>query len=134
MDDKSVTPDPWDPWAVIAAELRRIADDAEGLIGSAPPGLVAFDIQPYAEVAHPPVPRQRDATIEAVNAAANAFLGKEAKTQKMSDLKSFHHTASGRRGLISISIYQAIADPDIEDVQAELKELRARIAELEAGR
>jgi hypothetical protein len=131
VDDKSVTPD---PWAAIAAELRLIADDAEKLIGTAPPAMVAFDMQPFAEVSHPPKPAQRDAIIEAVNAAANAFLGKDAKTQKMSDHKSFHHTAAGRRGRISLSIYQAIADPDIEDVQEELKELRARIAELEAGR
>ena len=131
MTDPTVQPD---AWAAIAAELRRIADDAEKLIGTEPPGLVAFDIQPYAAVSHPPTPKQRDATIQAVNEAANAFLGKDAKTQKMSDGKSFHHTTDGRRGRISMSIYQAIADPDIEDVQAELEKLRARVAELEAGR
>jgi hypothetical protein len=131
VDDKSVTPD---PWAAIAAELRRIADDAEKLIGTPPPAMVAFDMQPYAEVSHPPKPAQREAIIDVVDAAANAFLGKDARTQKMSDGKSFHHTAAGRRGLISLSIYQAIADPDIEDPQQELERLRARVAELEADR
>jgi hypothetical protein len=129
VDDKSVTPD---PWAAIANELERIAADAKKLIGHTPPGLVAFDIQPQADVQHPPVPSQRAETIQAVDDVANAFLGKDAETRKMGDT-SFHHTISGRRGRISVSIYQAIADPEIEDPQEELKRLRARVAELEAG-
>jgi hypothetical protein len=116
MTDPNVQPD---PWAAIAAELHRIADDCEKLIGHAAPALVAFDIQPFAEVIHPPVPGQRGEIIQAVDDVAQALLGKSAETQALSDGKSFHHTISGRRGRISVGIYQAVADP------AEVEQLRA---------
>jgi hypothetical protein len=106
VDDKSVTPD---PWAAIAAELRRIADDVEKLIGHTPPGLFSVEVQPFAGRSYPPVPEQREDVIQAVDDVANALLGKSAQTKEMSDGKSVHHTTSGRRGKISVSVYQAIA-------------------------
>jgi hypothetical protein len=109
VDDKSVTPD---AWAAIAAELRRIADDMEQLIGSTPPGLFSVDVQPFGKVIHPPIPEQRDDAIQAVDEVANALLGKAAAIKKMSDGKSVHCTASGRRGQILISVYQAVADTE----------------------
>jgi hypothetical protein len=109
VDDKSVTPD---PWAAIAAELRRIADDVETLVGSPAPGLFSIDVQPFGEVSHPPVPEQLGDTTQAVDDVANALLGKSADTKKMSDGKSVHCTASGRRGRILLSVYQAVADTE----------------------
>jgi hypothetical protein len=105
VDDKSVTPD---SWAAIAAELHRIADDMLTLVGHTPPGLFSIDVQPFGEVHHPPVPEQRDDTIQAVDDVANVLLGKAAQTKEMSDGKSVHHTTSGRRGKILVSVYQAI--------------------------
>ena len=107
MDDKSVTPD---PWAEIAAELRRIADDVENLIGHTPPGLFSIDVQPIALASYPPAPGQRDETIQAVDDAADVLLGKPAETKKLSDGKSVHHRALGRRGRIHLAVYQAVAD------------------------
>jgi len=109
VDVKSVTPD---PWAVIAAELRRIADDVETLIGSTPPGLFSIDVQPFGAVSHPPVPEQRDNTIQAVSGVARALLGKGAETKKMSDGKSVFCTVSAHRGRILVSVYQAVADTE----------------------
>lgn len=110
VDDKSVTPD---PWAAIAAELRRIADDVEKLIGHAPPALFAVDVQPLGNMSYPPTPEQRDDTIQAVDDVANALLGKNALTKEMLDGVSVHHTTSGRRGKISVSVYQAIAGAQV---------------------
>ena len=111
MDDKSVTPD---PWAAIAAELRRIADDVETLVGTTPPGLFAVDVQPFGSLTYPPVPEQREVTIQAVDDVAHALLGKPAEIKKMSDGKSVHCQAKGRRGRIYVSAYQAIAATDAE--------------------
>ncbi len=115
MDDKSVTPD---PWAAIAAELHRIADDAEKLIGQPAPGLVSLDIQPKGDVSHPPIPEDRTATILDVDEVAHALLGKAAETRAMSDGKSAHRTVSARRGRILVSVYQAIAPVEDEASEA----------------
>ena len=98
-----------DAWATIAAELHRIADDAEKLIGHVPPGLVSLDIQPNGGISHPPILEDRAPTIQAVDDVAHALFGKAAATRPMSDGKSVHHTASMRRGPIFVSIYQAVA-------------------------
>ena len=97
-----------DAWAAIAAELRRIADDIEKLIGHVPPGLVSLDIQPNS-ISYPPIPEERAGTIQAVDDVAYALLGKTATTKALPDGKSVHHTTGGRRGRVGVSIYQAVA-------------------------
>jgi hypothetical protein len=129
VDDKSVTPD---PWAAMAAELRRMADDFEKLIGQVAPGLVSLDIQPKGDVSHPPVAKQRAETIEAVDAVAHALFGEPGETKAMSN-GTFHHKRYGRRGRITVDVYQALADPGAVDPDEEIARLRARLAELEAG-
>lgn len=134
MTEPNVTAEtsPSEPWAEIAAELRRIADDVEKLIGQPEPGLFSVDIQPYEAVVHPPVVKDRAATMSATDAVASALLGKAATTQAMSN-GTFHHTTGGKRGRISLSIYQAIADPSAVDPEEEISRLRAENARLRAA-
>jgi hypothetical protein len=111
MTDQSVQPD---AWAAIANELERIAADLRKLVGHAPPGLFSIDVQPFGEVHHPPIPEQRDETIQAVDDVATVLFGAVAQTKEMSGGKAFHHSTSGRRGKILVSVYQAIAGAEAE--------------------
>lgn len=122
-----------EPWAEIAAELHRIADDLLTLIGEPAPCMVAVNIQPYtpdqidrAQVKH------RAATVSAVDAVTEALVGKAATTYPLSG-GSFHHGVRGDRGRIELGIYQSVADPQAVDADEEIARLRARVAELEAN-
>jgi hypothetical protein len=55
-----------DPWAEIATELHRIADDAEKLIGQPAPPQFQLNIQPWSADDYRGVtPKNRAATIDA---------------------------------------------------------------------
>jgi hypothetical protein len=117
-------------WADIAAELRKIADDCLDLIGQPAPGCFDIDIHPL-RISHPPVLKERAATIEGIDTVAFVLLGKKAETREMSG-GSFHHTAKGRRGPITFSIYNAVADPAAVDPDEEIARLRAENEKLRA--
>lgn len=122
------------PWQEIAAELRCIADDAEKLADQPAPPHFELNIQPWSADNYEGVtPKNRAATIAAVDAVAVALLAKPAGTHKLND-GSFFRKVNGRRGRVRFSIYQSIADPDLLDKDEEIERLRARVAELEAGR
>lgn len=125
-------PTPGEPsvWADIAAELRKIADDCLDLIGQPAPGCFDIDIHPL-RISHPPVLKERAATIDAIDTAALVLLGKKAETREMSG-GSFHHTARGRRGPISLMVYNAVADPAAVDPDEEIARLRAENDKLRA--
>lgn len=116
MDTK--VPEP-DAWAEIAAELRRIADDAEKLIGEPAPSTFQINVQP--------LPHNCAAAAVAVDTIALALLGKPGTTKRMGD-GAYHRDAVGRRGPIPLSVFRRIPGPE----HAELERLRARVAELEA--
>jgi hypothetical protein len=131
VDDKSVTPD---PWAAIAAELRRIADDAEKLAGEPAPRMFSLNIQPFnADGIGASTAKGRPATVAAVDAVGMALVNKTGQTHRLSG-GSFHHSVDGQRGPIIFSIYQSVADPEAVDKDEEIKRLRSRVAELEADR
>ena len=119
-------------WMEIAAELRRIADDAEKLADQPAPPHFELNIQPWSADGYRGVtPKGRAATITSVDAVSVAFLGKPAGTSRLND-GTFFHKVGGRRGRVSFSIYQSIADPKLLDKDEEIEQLRARIADLEA--
>jgi hypothetical protein len=107
-----------DPWADIAAELHRIADDAADLIGQPAPAQFAIHIQPK--------PRNKAEAVAAVDTIAMVLLGKPGVTKEMNSGGIYHRDASGSRGLISLAVYRQVPSPEA----AELAVLRAELAEL----
>jgi hypothetical protein len=124
------TPSEPDAWADIAVELEKIAADCRDLIGQPAPGLFAIDLHP-SRITYPPAPKERAATVDAVDTVALVLLGKKAETKRMEG-GAFHHTTRGRRGPIELSIYNAVADPALVDPAEEIARLRAEVAELKA--
>lgn len=109
------------PYSEIAAELRLIADDLDGLgPGHPEPGYVTLDIQPCRA-------EDDDETRCYVDDVAVALIGKVAESKRLSG-GSWHHTIRGRRGPVDISVYQQVRPPDERD--AELERLRAELAAL----
>lgn len=109
-----------DPWAEIATELRRIADDAEKLAGEPAPGCLSLSIQPYTpDPINRTQPKHYAATVAATDAVAQALLGKAATTRRLNS-GSFHHDASGYRGPVEVIVLQQVADP------AEVERLREK--------
>lgn len=103
-----------------AADLRRIADALDAL----PPR----DKSPYLSVSIMPLVK----TAEEVDAIGMAVLGKPGVTSKDSD--GWRHKATGGTwsGYSYVAIHALVpGPPDERDV--ELEQLRARLAELEAG-
>jgi hypothetical protein len=132
VDDKTVPE--LTGYQAIAAELRRIADDVEGLVGEPAPRMFSLNIQPFnADGIGANTAKGRPATVAAVDAVGMALLGKAGRTHRLSG-GSFHHSVHGDRGPINFSIYQSVADPEVVDRDEEIALLRARVAELEAGR
>lgn len=95
-----------DPWAVIAAELRRIADDLAKLIGQPAPATFEINTQPYSGSRYGGQGGDA-ATIAATDAVANALLGHPAETRVMGD-GSYQHTTYGRRGPLRVAVYQGV--------------------------
>lgn len=125
---------PEDPWAAIADELLKLANDARRLVGHPAPCLFSLSIQPFTpDQIDRAKPEHRATTIDAADAVAEALLGKQATTYKLSG-GTFHYGADGYRGPVEVRIYQQVAGPSEGDKDAEIANLRARVAELEAGR
>jgi hypothetical protein len=101
VDDKSVTPD---PWAAIAAELRRVAENVETLMGEPAPRMFSLNIQPFnADGIGANTAEGRPATVAAVDAVGMALLNKTGQTHRLSG-GSFHHSVHGEYGPIIFSI------------------------------
>lgn len=112
MDDKSVT---LDPWAAIAAELHRIADDMLKLVGETAPTHVGLDILTYNPThIGPDTAESRPVTMAVVDAVGIALVGKPGETRKMSDGTTYHYGVDVARGPIKVGIFQSIAAPDDE--------------------
>jgi hypothetical protein len=123
MTEKTVP----DAWTQFAAELRRIAADAEKLVGSPAPLYLNLSIHPFTPRSTDRAnPEARAETVAAVDEVAIALLGRPAATRKMGS-GAFHHTISGNRGPIGISILQEVADPAAVDKDAEPERLRAEL-------
>lgn len=133
-----------DPFAAIATELRKAADDIATLVGSGLPKPTQFmlNIQPGAPISS----RTDDATAEAVDAMAGALLGIRGKVQKMSGGSYFYCTDQQMRGPLVVTIYQSVSTPwalkndvaaakaELAEREADLEKARARVAELERAR
>ncbi len=130
-----------DHFAELAAELHRCADDIATLIGSGHPKPRQFqlNIQPGDH-------KQEDAvTVASVDAMALALLSKPGEVAKMPGGVYFH-MLDGRRGPVSVSIYQGVstewalahdvaaAEAELAEREAELEKARARVAELRGAR
>ncbi|GAA2579563.1 hypothetical protein GCM10010435_65930 [Winogradskya consettensis] len=111
-----------DPYAEIAAELRRIADDFETLAGKdiAAPAL-SLAVQPRGTT--------DNGIVAAVDAIAGVLLGKPGITRHMSG-GVYHHDAGGYRGALRIDVFQQVSDPVAREQAAELARLRAELAAL----
>lgn len=113
---------PADPYSEIAAELHCIADDLVKLgPGHPAPRWFELNIQPHKASAD-------DETIAHVDDVAVTLLGKPATTDPMPS-GSYHHSASGSRGPVSVSVYQSVSSPELR----ELERLRAENAELRSA-
>lgn len=139
MSDPSVTAP--DPFADLAAELHRVANDISDLIGSGLPKPAQFqlNIQPGAPLSL----RDDDVTAAAVDAMAGALLGIPGKVEKMGNGSYFYSTGGNeRRGPLTVTIYQGVstewalehdvaaAEAELAEREAELEKARARVAEL----
>jgi hypothetical protein len=129
-----------DPFAAIAAELRRAADDIEKLVGSGhpKPAHVALDFhagrRSYAT-------RDDNETAAAVDALGRVLLGKPGVVQKMGGGTYHYGTEQTTRGPIKVHVYDSVSTPWAEGresasalaaKEAELEKLRAEVAELRA--
>lgn len=130
-----------DPFADLAAELRRAAADLSDLIGSGlpEPAQFEFNIQPGESI--PNGERDDEVTARAVDAMAMALLGKPGEPQLMSK-DHYFYSARGQRGPITVTIYQSISTAWVEkrhaavalaEKEAELAKLRAEVEELRAS-
>jgi hypothetical protein len=134
------TTDQPDPFAEIAAELRRAAADIETLVGSGlpKPTHVALDIHPGG----PRLGRDDDQTARAVDALGRALLGKPGTANKMYD-NTYHYGAeSTQRGPIKVHVYDFVStawaikretDASLAAKEAELERLRAELIALRAA-
>jgi hypothetical protein len=110
----------------IAADLRRLADALDPIadLKLQDDPYVTLGIQPGGD----------DAEIAArVDAIGKALFGKRGEAKRMGG-NSWHYAVEGRIGLIRFDVYDGISDPETPAREAELEKLRARVAELEAGR
>jgi len=111
-----------DPYAEIAAELRRIADDLTTLAGKGLP-------KPWFNISIQPATDERgndDVVIPAVDAVAVALLGRPATTDPMSSGGHMHRIA-GTRGPVSLGVHQSVSSPEAREREAELARLRAEL-------
>ncbi len=133
-----------DHFAVLAAELHRVADDIATLTGSGlpKPGQFQLNIQPGV-----PLDSDDDVTAAAVDAMAGALLGRRGEVQKMSSGSYFYSTGGPHdRGPLSVMIYDGVstewalkhdvaaAEAELTEREAELEKARVRVAELRAAR
>lgn len=92
------------PFAAIAEELHRIADDLATLTDLSDPPYFTINIQP--------APRDQGdaATVAVVDAVTTALLGKPGHDQAMRS-GDYHYSAGGQRGLIQVDVRQSISGP-----------------------
>lgn len=142
MTDHSVAQEKPDPFAEIAAELRKVADDVETMVGSGLPNPRQFqlNIQPGSRV-------DDDVTARAVDAMAQALLGINGKVEKMSGGTYHYGTEHTPRGPLVVAIYQGVsaewalnndpvasAEAELAEREAELEKARELVARLRASR
>jgi hypothetical protein len=131
MPDQTV-PTP-DPYAELAAELRRTADDIEKLIGSGlpMPSFIQLSVQPGTHAGD-------ETTRVAIDTWALALLGRHGSLHKMSD-GTYHYDAEARRGPLSVQLYNSVSTEwalaaehgeEIAKREAEIERLRAELAAL----
>jgi isopentenyl diphosphate isomerase/L-lactate dehydrogenase-like FMN-dependent dehydrogenase len=114
-----------DFYAQLAAELRSMADAVEPLSGRGLPELVvSVDVQTRA--------RTDADRVRTVDAVATALLGTPGHMERMPS-GSFHHTVSGRRGDVRVSVFDGVSDPAARERDDELARLRAELAALRTG-
>jgi hypothetical protein len=112
-------------WADAAAELHKLSDGMLDLVGEPAAGGITLAIQPRgADGFGRSTVKGRPGTIAAVDAVAYALLGKPSADQRMHD-GTFHRSAYGTRGPVTVQIYTSVADPDAVDPEMELARLRA---------
>jgi hypothetical protein len=108
-----------DVYAEIAAQLRHMADDLDGLAGvGLPAPYFSIDIHPHGE--------SDEQIVATVDAVATALLGTPGETYPVSG--GFHHGHRGRRGPIWIGVYERVSDPAERERAAELARLRTEVA------
>src|SRR5947207_12867569 len=128
-----------DPYAEIAAELRRVADDLGGLAGRGlpQPTYVALSIHPAGA--------DDDEIMAAVDAVGGALLGRPGELEKMSG-GTYHYVAHGTRGAavvanwrcaVKVDVFDRVSSPEEREanrLRAELDELRAQVGRERAER
>lgn len=102
-----------------ADELRAIADDLDAL-GPDYPAMSSVTV--YIQ---PPDSGAADQIKSHVDDVAVALLGKPGETREMSS-GVYHHTITGFRGSVQVSVFQRLPKPDAKD--AEIERLRAEVA------
>jgi hypothetical protein len=133
MTDPKV-PETTDPFAALAAELHRIADDLATLVGSGGPGPSYFSID-----IHPGPHGNDEAIVRAVDAMAQALLGVKGTPRLMSSGGYHYGTSLTDRGPIKVQVYNSVstewaagraAAAELAAKEAELEELRAEVERL----
>jgi hypothetical protein len=118
------------PYADLAAELHRIADDLTSLADS---GMS----MPYFAIGIQPAPKHRtddDAVVAAVDAVGLALLGRRGGTGPWANSNGYRHSLDGMRGPVRFQIYQSVSDPGSRERDAELDRLRTENAILRGAR
>lgn len=107
------------PYAGVAAELRRIADDLATITGDQSVLGVRLTVYvPYG------LRNASDArTADLVDPVALALTGESGQAERAG--AGWHHQASCDRGPVNVWVYGTIADPTVREQDAELERLRA---------
>lgn len=106
-----------------ADELRAIADDLDAL-GPDYPAMSSVTV--YIQ---PPESEAADEVKAYVDDVAVALLGKPGETRETSS-GVYHHTITGSRGSVQVSVFRRLPMPDPKD--AEIERLRSENAALRA--
>jgi hypothetical protein len=110
--------------AVIAADLRRIADMFDTITDPMPDFYVGITMQPHT--------LNNDAeTIRVVDAVGQAVAGENGASQLMGD-RTYHYDLSTQVGCVNVDVYTSISSPAAREQAAELERLRAELARLKA--
>ena len=96
------TPPTKPTYADLAAEFRRMADDLAVIADLPCPSFVSLDMQPGK-------PCDEASVVSAVDAAAQALLGKNGEHTVMSS-GDHYYWAQGSRGLTHLNVYNVVQE------------------------
>ncbi len=110
--------------ALIATDLRRIANMLDTLTGPMPDCYAALTLQPGTA--------DDDDTIRVIDAIGQALAGTDGVSRQMSD-GTYHYGVYDKVGAVRVTAFEGITPPAERERLAEVERLRAELAELKSA-